>query len=195
MNGSGFVHVLEPSRGCCNEVILFCDESPRRPTNEMDDARRQHGGGGLALVTINLLLTSTTTALSMPAPSNGPLSRLAATDGAAPVHRAGHSYEVKDKGGVTSGKYCKYDDIRAMLTASRARSYSQGRDGCCGKAAEHLGLSGPPPPGSPWSRNAPATASRSNSLVSPMEESCVDEDATRDASLEHRHADFVGTGW
>jgi hypothetical protein len=167
----------------------------RRPTNEMEVARRRHGSGGLALVTINLLLTSTTTALSMPAPSNGPLSRLAATDGAAPVHRAGHSYEVKDKGGVTSGKYCKYDDIRAMLTASRARSYSQGRDGCCGKAAEHLGLSGPPPPGSPWSRNAPATASRSNSLVSSMEESCVDEDATRDASLEHRHADFVGTGW
>lgn len=171
------------------DLSMPLDRVQRRPL-----ARRQQPPP-LTLVTINLLLTSTTTALSMPAPSNGLLSRLAATAGAAPVHRAGHSYEVKDKGrGETSGKYCKYDDIRAMLSASRARSYSQGRDGCCGKAAEHLGLSGPPPPGSPWSRkNAPATASRSTSLVSTA--SCVDEDATRDASLERRLPDFVGTGW
>ena len=52
-----------------------------------------------------------------------------------------------------SAKYCKYDAIRAQLAESRARSYAQGRQGCCGKAGAYLteGSSGPPP-GSPWSR-------------------------------------------
>ena len=36
-------------------------------------------------------------------------------------------------------KYCKYDEIRRTLAASRARSKEQGRKGCCGKAADHLG--------------------------------------------------------
>ena len=49
-------------------------------------------------------------------------------------------------------KYCKYDAIKATLAASRQRSYEQGRQGCCGKAADHLGA-GPPPADSPWSRN------------------------------------------
>ena len=44
-----------------------------------------------------------------------------------------------------------YDDISAQLAASRARSYEQGRNGCCGKAADYLGKAGPPP-GSPWAR-------------------------------------------
>ena len=46
-----------------------------------------------------------------------------------------------------------YSEIRSQLTASRERSYSQGRQGCCGKAADYLGRKGPPP-GSPWSRGA-----------------------------------------
>ena len=48
-------------------------------------------------------------------------------------------------------KYCKYDAIRETLAASRARSKAQGREGCCGKAADHLGNAGPPPD-SPWAK-------------------------------------------
>ena len=48
-------------------------------------------------------------------------------------------------------KYCKYDEIRATLAASRARSKAQGREGCCGKAADHLGNAGPPAD-SPWAK-------------------------------------------
>ena len=48
-------------------------------------------------------------------------------------------------------KYCKFDDIRATIAASRTRSREQGRDGCCGKASEYLAPSGPPA-GSPWSK-------------------------------------------
>ena len=55
--------------------------------------------------------------------------------------------------GTGAAKYCKYDAIRSQLAASRARSYEQGRSGCCGKATDHLGSSGPPPD-SPWARGS-----------------------------------------
>jgi len=60
---------------------------------------------------------------------------------------------TRDSEESSKAKYCKFDDIRAMLAASRARSYEQGRDGCCGKAAGHLGQTGAPP-GNPWSRQS-----------------------------------------
>ena len=56
-------------------------------------------------------------------------------------------------GAPGAAKYCKYDAIRSQLAASRARSYEQGRRGCCGKATEYLGSSGPPPD-SPWARGS-----------------------------------------
>ena len=60
---------------------------------------------------------------------------------------------------TSEGKYCKYDAIRVQLAASRARSHAQGRQGCCGKAADYLGATGPPP-GSPWARDANADRTR-----------------------------------
>ena len=57
---------------------------------------------------------------------------------------------------TTAYEFCaglQYDEIRSMLAASRARSYEQGRDGCCGKAANHLKADGPPP-GSRWARGS-----------------------------------------
>ena len=49
-------------------------------------------------------------------------------------------------------RYCKYDVIRETLAASRERSYRQGRDGCCSKAADYLG-GNEPPADSPWKRS------------------------------------------
>ena len=43
--------------------------------------------------------------------------------------------------------------IEAQIRAARERSYAQGRSGCCGKAADHLGRTRPPP-GSPWARDS-----------------------------------------
>ena len=54
---------------------------------------------------------------------------------------------------AADARYSTYDEIRKTLTASRRRSYEQGRQGCCGKAADHLGVQ-KPPPGSPWARDA-----------------------------------------
>ena len=103
------------------------------------------------------------------------LSKLAITAETARVFRRDlvESSETRDASAPAVGKYCKYDvrsaahsmllhrkahrstshaqAIRAMTRAARERSYAQGRDGCCGKAASTLGVASPPA-GSPWSR-------------------------------------------
>ena len=73
------------------------------------------------------------------------LKKLAATDKS--LLREVNGFEAAAAG----KKYCKYDDIRATLAASRARSRDQGRKGCCSKSADYLGATGPPPD-SPWGR-------------------------------------------
>ena len=55
----------------------------------------------------------------------------------------------------SSPKYCKYDSIRELTRASRERSYAQGRDGCCSKAASYLETTASKPVDKGrWGRNA-----------------------------------------
>eukprot|EP00966_Prymnesium_polylepis_P114931 2656005-Prymnesium_polylepis.1 len=50
--------------------------------------------------------------------------------------------------------YSKSDAIRDLTRASRERSRSQGRNGCCGKASTYLESTGPPVDKGRWSRDA-----------------------------------------
>ena len=91
-----------------------------------------------------------TTALLASEPLSA-LRSLAANDISAQRPAATGAPDAADAASASGTKYCKYDDIRDQLAASRARSYEQGRNGCCGKAADYLASTGPPP-GSPWAR-------------------------------------------
>ena len=79
------------------------------------------------------------------------LQKLAATDESDGLIEKVDAFEQEQGDDAAPG--ATYDDIRATIAASRARSYEQGRKGCCGKAADYLGSKGPPP-GSPWARGA-----------------------------------------
>ena len=79
------------------------------------------------------------------------LQKLAATDESDGLIEKVDAFEQEQGDDAAPG--ATYDDIRATIAASRARSYEQGRKGCCGKAADYLGSKGPPP-GSPWARDA-----------------------------------------
>lgn len=82
-----------------------------------------------------------------------PLDLLAATLPDAAEDVASSEVSAVEDGPAPAKKYCKYDDIRATIAASRARSYAEGRDGCCSKAGGYLGDS-KPPANSPWSRSS-----------------------------------------
>ena len=61
-----------------------------------------------------------------------------ATAGGDQLQFHGSTAAEQSDGSGGSKKYCKYDDIRTQLAESRARSYAQGRQGCCGKASSYL---------------------------------------------------------
>ena len=138
--------------------------------------------------TLLLLLASTPLEATMMAGAEPPLSvlrRLAATEQRPPLAAASFELtgeETRDVSGkvVSSGvaqvrpkKYCKFDDIRATLAASRKRSYEQGRNGCCGKAAEYLSGGGPPA-GSPWSKKSESSTSSGDVTRTSDGGYCVD---------------------
>ena len=65
------------------------------------------------------------------------------------------SSSTDQQGDEPSSKYCKYDSIREMTRASRERSYAQGRNGCCSKAASYLETTtSKPVDKGRWGRNA-----------------------------------------